>query len=108
MLESVRKKMKFAKGSEQNYSDEIFRIVKVIRRTPWPVYELEDLNGMLIEGQFYGEELTPVRVTKRSVYKIDKILNIWYRNGILEYLVHWNGYRSDFDSWVHAASVKNN
>ena len=59
--------------SEQNYTDEIFRIVKVIIRTPRPVYELEDLNGTLIKRQFYVE-LTPVRVTKRRVYKIDKIL----------------------------------
>ena len=68
-------KIKFAKGSEQNYTDEIFRIVKVIPRTPRPVYELEDLNGTLTEEQFYVEELTPVRITKRSVYKIDKIHN---------------------------------
>ena len=49
-----KEKMRFAKGSKQNYTDEIFRIVKVIRRTPRPVYELEDLNGTLIEGIFYG------------------------------------------------------
>ena len=61
--------MKLAMESEQNYTDEIFRIVKVIRRTPRPVYELEDLNGTLIDGQFYGEELTPVPVTERSVIK---------------------------------------
>ena len=48
--------MKFAKGSEQNYTDEIFRIVKVIHRTSRPVYELEELNGNLIEGQIHGEE----------------------------------------------------
>jgi len=42
-----KEKTKFAKGSEQNYTDEIFRIVKFIRRTPRPVYELEDLNGTL-------------------------------------------------------------
>ena len=53
------------------------------------------------------EELTPVGVTKRSVYKIDKILEKRYRKGILEYLFHWKGYRRDFDSWVPAASVKN-
>ena len=29
-----KEKMKFAKGSEQNFSDEIFRINKVIYRTP--------------------------------------------------------------------------
>ena len=101
-----KEKMKFAKWSEQNYTDEIFRIVKVIRRTARPVYELEDLNVTLIEVQFYGEEFTPVRVTKHSVYKIDKILDKRYRNGILEYLVHWKGYRRDFDSWVPAASAK--
>ena len=44
---------RFAKGSEQIYTDEIFRIVKVIRRTPLPIYELEDLNETLIEGQFF-------------------------------------------------------
>ena len=32
-----KEKMKFAKGSEQNYTDEIYRIVKVIRRTLRPV-----------------------------------------------------------------------
>jgi len=52
----------FAKGAEQNYTDEIFRIVKVIRMNPRPVYELEDLNRMLIKGQFYLDELTPVRI----------------------------------------------
>ena len=89
--------MKFAKGSEQNYTDEIFRFVKLFAGRRGPLYELEDLNGTLIEVQFYGEELTPVRATKRSVYKIDKILDKRYRNGILEYLVRWKGYRRDFE-----------
>jgi len=64
-----KEKMKFAKGSEQNYTDDIFRIVKVIRRTPRPLYELEDLKGTLIEGQFHGEGITLVRITTSSVYK---------------------------------------
>ena len=32
-----KEKMKFANGSEQNYTDEVYRIVKDIRRTPSPV-----------------------------------------------------------------------
>ena len=79
-----KEKMKFAKGSVHNFTDEVFRIVKVIRRTTRPVYELDDLNGALIEVQFYGEELTLVRVTERSFYKINKILGKPHRNGILE------------------------
>jgi hypothetical protein len=38
----TKEKMKFAKGGEQNYTTEVFRIIKVIRWTSRPVYELED------------------------------------------------------------------
>ena len=101
-----KENVRFAKGSEQNYTDRIFRIIKAIHRTPRPVYELEDLNGTLNEGQFYVEELTPVRVTKPTVYKIVKILGKRYKKGILEYIVRWKSFRKDIDSWVPAASVK--
>ena len=59
-----KEKMKFAKRGEQNFSTEIFRITEVIEKRLRPVYELEDLNKTPIEGQFYVEELTPVRISK--------------------------------------------
>jgi xanthine dehydrogenase molybdopterin-binding subunit B len=67
-----KEKLKFAKASEQNLSTEIFRISKIVYRTPRPVYELEDLNKTPIDGQFYAEELTPVRISKRTMYHIEK------------------------------------
>jgi hypothetical protein len=102
-----KKKIKFAKGGEQNYTMEVFRINKVIRKTPRPVYELEDLNHKVINGQFYNEELTPVRITKRTTSKNDKIPDTRVRRGIREYLVRWKGYGPHLDSWINAASVKN-
>jgi hypothetical protein len=99
--------MIFAKGPEQNHSTEIFKSIKVIPKSPGPVYELEDLNQKLIEGQFYAEELTPVRISKRTTYQIDKILDLRVRRGIVEYLVKWRGYSQVFNSWVPASSVKN-
>jgi hypothetical protein len=102
-----KEKLKFAKGTEQNYSKEIFRIIKVIHRIPHPVYELEDLNKTLINGQFYVEELTPVRIMKRTDFVIDKILGKLVKRGILEYLVRWKGYANAFDLWIQAFSVKN-
>ena len=47
-----KEKLKFGKTSEQNFSTDIFRISKIIFRTPRPVYELEDLNKSPIDGQF--------------------------------------------------------
>jgi len=102
-----KEKMRFAKTDEQSFSTEIFRVAKVIDRWPRVVYELENLNGTPIDGQFYREELTPVRITDQTSYKIDKILDKRLRRGIREYLVHCRGYSQDFDSWVPAASVKN-
>ena len=91
--------MKFAKGGEQNYTTEIFKVRKVVHRTLRPVLELEDLRGREIEGQFYSEELVPVRVTKQTTYKRST-------RGILEYLVRWRGYAADFDSWVPATDIQ--
>jgi len=62
----ISKEKKFAKGGEHNFSAEIFRITKVMERRPRPDYELEDLNKTPIEGQFYAEELTPVRTSKKT------------------------------------------
>ena len=39
-----KEKAKFPKSGEQNFSTEIFRIVKVIPRTFRPAYEMEDLT----------------------------------------------------------------
>jgi len=101
-----KEKMKFAKTAEQNFCRKIFRIAMVIQGRPRPLYELDDLNGTFIEGQFYQEELTRVRVTRRTVYKIDKILRKRIRRCILEYLVHCRVYSKDFDSWIAASSVR--
>jgi hypothetical protein len=84
-----KEKMRFVKVAEQNYTTEIFKINKVILRTPRHVYELIYFNNTPIHGQFYGEELTNVHVTDRTSYKIDKILDKRFRRGIREYLVRW-------------------
>jgi len=102
-----KEKMKFAKASEQNFSTEIFRISNIIYRKPRPVYELVDLNKTPIDGLFFGEELTPVRISKRTVCQIDKILKQTRRRGILEHLASWRVYPTSYDSCVPASEVRN-
>jgi len=79
-------KPKFGRSSEHNVSTAIFRTIIVVYGTPRIVYELEDLNVSVIDGQLYAEELTPVRISKRTMYHTDKITKKRYRQGILEYL----------------------
>jgi len=43
-----KEKMMFAKGAEENFSTEIFRITKVIDRRPRPQYELEAYRGPVL------------------------------------------------------------
>jgi len=62
--------MRFPKAEEQNFSSEIFRVAKVTGRRPQDVYFLKDLKGTHIDGQFYRDELTPVHIIERTVYKI--------------------------------------
>jgi transposase InsO family protein len=102
----TKEKVKFAKGYEQTFSTEIFRVVKVIRRTPQPVYELSDLQDRPIEGQFYNYELVRVTVTPDSEFQIDKIVRTRTKGGIRQHLVKWRGYDETFNSWVTASDIK--
>jgi len=58
----TKEKVRFAKRYEQTFSREIFSFVKFILRVPQPVYELSDLHGRPIEGQFYNYELVKISV----------------------------------------------
>ena len=49
----------FAKGYEANFTEEIFKVRKVLRGDP-TVYELEDHEDEPIIGKFYEEELSVV------------------------------------------------
>jgi len=86
-----KEKMRFTNAADQNFSIENFRVAKIIKRRPRVIYIHEDLNGTPIDDQFYREEMTPVRIADRPVYKINKILDRKFRRGIREYIVRWRG-----------------
>ena len=70
------------------------------------MYELEDLNRKVIDGKFYEEELTPVRITKQTLFQIDIILATRTRRGIKQHLVLWKGYNKDLNSWIPASDIQ--
>ena len=55
-----RTKNIFEKGYERNFGEEVFKIISVSTRQNLYTYVLEDLNGEIIDGFFYPEELVLV------------------------------------------------
>ena len=45
-----------SKGYFSNWNRELFKVNEVLK-TPQPTYKIEDMNGEIIEGKYYEEEL---------------------------------------------------
>ena len=98
-------KSTFTKGYESNFTEEIFKITKVIRGDP-TVYEIEDLEGEPFIGKFYEEELSEVD-KKDDVYRVEKILKGKKVKGKKMALVKWSGYDSKHNSWIPESDIQN-
>lgn len=99
-----KEKKHFAKGFEPNWTEEYFKIVRVIRH-PVPVYVLEDMSGEVIDGSFYEQELQKVIVSKNKEYKIEQILEMKGTGESKKVFVKWKGYPSKFNSWIPASKI---
>lgn len=53
----------FARSFTPNFTDEIFKIAKIMQRMPLPGYKIEALDGEEIIGTFWQFELSPVDYT---------------------------------------------
>jgi hypothetical protein len=105
LVRITKEKVKFSKGYEQSFSSEIFQVVIVIQRMPQPVYELSDLQGRPMKGQFYKYELVKVAVTPQNEFQIGKIVRTRTKCGVKQHFVKWRGYDKTFNSWVNASDI---
>ena len=95
---------KFARGYHPYFSEEIFKIKKVLLNLPQPRYVLLNFSGEEeIKGTFYEKELT---LTEQKTFKIEKILKKQKQKGKIRYLVKWMGYPASQNSWVDASWIK--
>ena len=93
-----RYKSVFGKGYEANFTEEIFKVARLLRGDP-TLYELEDHEGEPIVGKFYEEELSAGE-KKGDTYMVEKVLQ--KKDGMA--LVKWLGY--DSRSWVPLEDIK--
>jgi hypothetical protein len=88
----------FTKGYTPNWSNEIFKIVKVQFTNP-TTYLLQDQNNEQIQGGFYHEELQKVK--HPDIYLMEKILR---RKGNKVY-VKWLGMDNSHNSWISKNNI---
>ena len=92
----------FEHGFLPNWSEQIYKIHKINNSTPI-TYLLEDLQGEIIIGSFYNEEL---QKTSQEVYRIEKVLRKKKINGIEHGLVKWIGYSDKFNEWLPVSKLQ--
>jgi hypothetical protein len=88
----------FTKGYSENWTNEIFKIIKIQITNP-TTYILQDLNGETLHGGFYEFELQ--KVMHSDVYLIEKII----RKKGKKLLVKWRGIKDT--SWINQADLTN-
>uniref|UniRef100_A0A1I8BIE7 Integrase catalytic domain-containing protein n=1 Tax=Meloidogyne hapla TaxID=6305 RepID=A0A1I8BIE7_MELHA len=100
----TKEKGKFEKGYLPNYTDELFRVY-IVNDTRNPItYKLKDLEGNIIEGVFYREELVPTQ--EDTTHRIAEILKTrTTRAGIKQHFVRWVGYKDSHNSWINDSDI---
>jgi hypothetical protein len=93
-----------SKGYEMTFSEEIYKISKIIK-TRIPTYELTSLAGTKIKGTFLAQELTVG--TQSEVYKIDRVIRTKGTGRNKQALVSWRGWHKEHNSWIPFSDIKN-
>jgi Integrase core domain/Chromo (CHRromatin Organisation MOdifier) domain len=97
-------KTAFSRGYHPNFTEEIFKVKKVLLNLPFPRYILSDYTGEEeIKGSFYSNEITLVNL---DTFKVEKVLKKKREKGRTLVLVKWLGYPSSQNSWVDSTWIK--
>ena len=96
----------FAKGYLPNWTEEIFTVDSINRKTTPITYKLKDYQGEVIEGSFYRQEIEEV-THDDDQYIVEKVLRTQKRGNEQWCLVKWAGYPSSMNSWVRKSDIVN-
>ena len=69
----------FSKGYTSNWNRELFKVNEVLKTQP-PTYKIEDINGEIIEGKYYEQELLKSKFDFESNNKVLETLYIDLRS----------------------------
>lgn len=97
-------KQAFSRGYHPYFTEEIFKVEKVLTNLPIPRYVLSNYSGEEeIKGSFYGNELALVN---QETFKVEKILKRKKVKGKTLLFVKWLGYPTSENSWIESSWIK--
>lgn len=89
----------FRKNFNQNWSEEVFQINAIDKRDRPLMYVLKDINGEIIQGKFYHEEIQVIS-DQPTIYRIEKVIKTRGKGKHKQYLVKWLNYDNSHNSWI--------
>ena len=73
-VRNVDKRNIFSKGYISNWNRELFKVNEALKTHP-PTYKIEDINGEILEGKYYEQELLKSEFDFESNNKVLELLN---------------------------------
>ena len=77
-VRNVDKRNIFSKGYTSNWNRELFKVNEVLKTQP-PTYNIGNINGEIIEGKYYEQELLKSEFDFESNNKVSESLNIFLK-----------------------------
>jgi hypothetical protein len=93
----TKKQSVFSKSYLPLWTEEIFKI-SAIQQTKPNTYKIKDMNGDVIQGTFYEQEL---QKTNQDTFRIEKVIKTKGN----KMLVKWMGYPDNFNSCIEKSDV---
>lgn len=95
----------FRRGYNQQFTGEIFKVVKRFHLQGIPLYKVKDFNDEIIEGDFYENDLQKVHKEEDSLWLVEKFIKKRKRKGETEWFVKFQSWPDKFNQWVKESDV---
>lgn len=100
------KNMLFDRSYDEHFTRDIFKIKQRMRMQGIPMYKVKDFQNEPIKGNFYESELQKVQKDEDALWFIEKKLKKRKRNGVIQWLVKFEGWPNKYNQWIPEKDVK--
>ena len=96
----------FERAYSEKWTDEIFIVTKRESLQGIAQYTIKSWDNDPVIGKFYTEELERIEVNEGGSYEIEKLIQKKNMEKKPGYIVKWDGWPNQFNSWVSLSEVQ--